>query len=83
MYAFFTSGATLLAYAVAAFAVPQRADLPPVVVPVVPSPPGFNMSVSPAFFLLISTNVALVRAWVSTAPVALLDRPIMPLMVKF
>jgi len=44
MFNFFASGATLLAYAVAALAVPQRADLPPINIPAVPAPPGFNIT---------------------------------------
>jgi len=49
MYRFFTFGATLLTYTVAAFALYQRTDSPLITIPAAepPSAPqGFNMSVS-------------------------------------
>jgi len=46
IYKCFASGAVLFANAVAASALPQRADIPPIAIRAVPTPPGFNMLVT-------------------------------------
>jgi len=90
---FFASGGAalqVLAYVVAAFALPQRDDLPPVTVPVaVPAPIGFNMSVSVLFALFprrlypLTVRSDLVRAWALMDPAALLGQQLTPSTVCF